>query len=170
GSTSLPTHYDSYVWDMTSNTVTPTNAYPMINADTLEPTSETLSVGLDTHFPRNANPGSMNIMLAYDPTTSTSIPFHNTGDLALFGAKFMQNGERVVYYGFSGAVPRYSYTMVERSGAVVGKLADPNISDLIGWQDGVLYLSGTPGGPQTLNVLNTRTAGAAPSTLWTGDP
>ncbi len=162
--------YDSYVWDMTTNTVTPTNTYPMVNADTLQPTGETIAVGLDTHFPRHPNPGSMNVVLAYDPATSTSSPFYSTGDLALFGAKFIQNGERVVYYGFSGSVPRYSYTMVERSGAVVGNLTDPNISDVIGWQDGIIYLSGTPGGSQTLNVLNTRTAGTPPSAVWSSAP
>lgn len=170
-STSLPTHYDSYVWDTSTNVVTKTNAYPMVNADTLEPTGETVATGIDMQLAANANPGATNVLLAYDPATGMSAPFYTTSAVVMTTAKFIQNGERIVYSGFIAPSPQRHYTVVERSGTVVGDLTDPTISNLIGWQDGLIYVSNPVGGAQSLNVLNTRNGlNSPPDIAWTAAP
>ncbi|HLY29321.1 MAG TPA: hypothetical protein VKQ72_23450, partial [Aggregatilineales bacterium] len=161
--------YDTYAWDTSAHTVAATNAYPMVNADTLETTGETVAVGADSRFPANTNPGATNVLLAYNSATGTSAPFYTTNAVSMVDAKFIQNGERIVYSGVNPPTPQRHYTVIQRDGTMVGDLSDPNISDVIGWQDGVIYLSGAPGAAQTLYILNTRTGlSTPPEVAWTG--
>jgi chitinase len=160
---------DSYVWDMSANTVTAAPTYHPLAGDVFDPTGETLMTSGDS-------------LLAYDPTTGKNIPFYSyaaQGQGALLGPRFIQNGELIGYsslYTVSEPDPTNpgtgqmqgleTFTVVDRSGMLVGVLPDPHVRDAIGWQDGLIYLSAAETKPYTLKILNTRNGLAATPTVF----
>ncbi len=169
-------HYESYTWNTTTNTLTPDAAYPSLGTATLTTTGETISLTVDSRFPScNCSPFySTNALGVYDTATRSTFPFYTTADKLIYFVTFIQNGERVLAHLSGGENSNVDQLVIlERSGQVVATMPpEVKVGNVIGWQDGFLYmpiLGDSSAAPQLLEV-NTRTGANTGKVVWQGAP
>lgn len=165
--------YPSFVWHITSNTVTPTLIYAGVQTDSFAPTGEVIMAVIDTRLNNSAENfryGQINALHVYDPLTSTRYPFYNAVDLWLFPPLFIQNGERILVGGSDATGTFVAWAVLERDGKLVGVLPIAHTTwEALGVGDGFIYLATdpTPDAPTVeVRLVNTREQINAGRMIW----
>ncbi len=170
--------YDGFIWNITTNSVNPTDLYVTPDNDTLTLTGEMITTVSDTRFPNSSDPLTgfpvNNTLRVFQPVSGMrSIVTSFTG---MYNARFIQGGERVGFIQYQstpdGSTQQALYVL-ERSGAIVGPVQGAplvNITSLIGVLNGFLFTQGSSGrsGGTTLYYVETRaTSGIFSATpIW----
>jgi hypothetical protein len=163
----------SFVWDTTTSTVSPSIAYNTFGGDTLLMTGEYIVTMYDDAFAVSADPNAFpfiqfNTIQVYDPTLGGIFPFYSDGEASLYGARFVQNGERVATYGQRS--DGSSFLMVlERDGFWVGESGVPVLS-MQGVFNGLVFTTNDPvfaAAPGVTTLYYTETRAGLPATVGT---
>ncbi|MBI5671655.1 MAG: SH3 domain-containing protein [Chloroflexi bacterium] len=183
--TEAASRYDSYTWDLNTNTLTLNPAFPGLDADMLPATGETVMTLNDDRLP-NQGASFMffqaNSLHVYDPFAAARFPFYNAPAETLFSPEFIQNGELILVNASPASGETSQWRVVRRDGSVVGTLpASILMNDVAGVPDGFIYTTDTFNpGSTTLVHVNTRDgldagvpvwssqAGASPVIAWAG--
>ncbi len=163
--------YDGYIWNITTNSVNPTDLYLTPDNDTLPQTGEMITTLSDERFPNSSDATTgfpvNNTLHVFQPESGErSVVTAFTG---MYYARFIQGGERVgfIQYQTTGAGETLQVLYVlERSGAIAGPVQGvpaANITSLAGILNGFLFTQGGGGKENgtTLYYVETRAAGSA---------
>jgi hypothetical protein len=162
----------SFVWDTTTSTVTPSVAYTTFG-DTLLMTGEFITNAFDPSFPTSTNPDAFpfvqfNTLQVYDPVIGGIFPFYAEAESSLYSARFVQNGERIAAAA-TRADGSSALLLLERDGTLLGETGAP-ISSLQGVFDGFVFTTmetpfvSTPGATA---LYYTETRAGLPATAGT---
>ena len=127
-----------YVWNTRSNTISPTQAYTTLHADTFWPADEVVQAEYLRQWPAaNQQP---NVLTVYIPTIDQRIPiYHAAGGTVLF-ARFIAHGENILASTINASgLPEWR--IISRDGrASQWQTAHRGIiSSIMGTADGFLY-------------------------------
>lgn len=177
--------YDSYTWNLNTNTLTTNAAFPSLDADIFPATGETVMAFDDSRLP---NQGSSfmffqaNSLHVYDPIAGARFPFYNTATESLVMPHFVQNGELILVNAGTASGETDQWRLIRRDGSLVGTLSTAvTINDVAGVPDGFVYTTEAFNpGSTSLVFVNTRDgldagvpvwssqAGASPNIAWVG--
>lgn len=137
----------TYQWNITSGKLARSGAYPSnVDADTYDPTGETISAFPDARLPNcgcvcSAMGTPSNALSVYDPTTKMHFPFFTAADATFLQPIFGEDGQLILVTAQGKASitallpsslpgPKYEFKMgtkttwvVSRAGRLVGKLS-----------------------------------------------
>jgi len=177
--------YDTYTWNIDTDALIKTLAFPSLDSDLFVPTGEMVMSLPDERLPNQSAAFTFfqaNTLHVFDPLTGGRFPFYNAPGLTLFSPQFIQNGELIVVNS-SDASGAFQWTVVKRDGTDVGALPTSTaINDVAGVGDGFIYTTDTfSPGATTLVYVDTRDGldagvpvwtseqGATPIIAWAGD-
>lgn len=117
--------YENYQWNLVTNTVTPSVAYPSPSADTLLTTGEVVTPFSDDRFPDQDEflmmGWQMNTLHVYDPVTQARWPFFARADWGLGSVHFVNNGAYVLTRFGVMSTDEIQWALIDRNGALVGQ-------------------------------------------------
>jgi hypothetical protein len=126
--------YPSYTWNLTSGSVTASDIYVSLDADTLPLNGEVVMSLSDSRFPNHTEAETgyplTNTLQVYDPASSARYPFYSSTAGSLFWPRFIEGGERIVAGIYDSAASDRSWQVLERSGVVSGSLGRPRPKQL----------------------------------------
>ncbi len=161
----------AYDWKLDSNDLTLNPVFTSLDSDRFNDTNEVIMTAEDDRLQNTkaAFPLSQtNSIQVYEALTGARFPFLNLPDATLQSPRFIQNGERILV-DTATADGRYAWTVVERSGTVVGTLPTAiTLNEAKGVADGFVYTTDTfAAGARTLVYVDTRTGLNAGVPIWT---
>jgi hypothetical protein len=168
--------YDSFAWNLDTNTLTKNAALAGLSGDTLDSTGEIIMPLSDTRLPSQPQLFTFgfqaNTLQVYSPANNLRFPFFNAFDQSLSAATFIQNGELILFSGASPTDTQTTWYVARRDGTLVGTLPKAiTMNDVHGVPDGFIYTTAdfTPGAI-TLIYANTRGGLNAGVPIWTSEP
>lgn len=177
--------YDSYTWNLDTNTLTTNAAFPSLDADVFPATGETVMAFSDDRLPNQSAEFiyfQANALHAYDPIAGARFPFYNAAAESLYSPRFVQNGELILTNASDASGETSQWRLIRRDGSLVGTLSTAvTINDVAGVPDGFVYTTEAFNpGSTSLVYVNTRDgldagvpvwssqAGASPNIAWVG--
>ncbi|MEP6984820.1 MAG: SH3 domain-containing protein [Chloroflexota bacterium] len=162
----------AYDWKIDTNDLTLNSVFTSLDSDRLSDTNEVIMTAEDDRLQNQKVSFPVfqaNSIQVYEELTGARFPFFNLPDATLQTPRFIQNGERILV-DTATADGRYAWTVVERSGAVVGTLPTAiTLTEAKGVADGFVYTTDTfAAGARTLVYVDTRTGLNAGVPIWTG--
>ena len=162
----------AYNWTVDSNALTLNPIFTSLDSDRYPATDELVMTAADNRLANQAASFPFfqaNSLQVYQTLTGARFPFFNLADATLQTPRFIQNGERVLV-DTATADGRYAWTVIERSGAVVGTLPTViTVNEVEGVNDGFVYTTDTfSPGARTLVYVDTRGGLNAGVPVWTG--
>ncbi|MBI1276752.1 MAG: SH3 domain-containing protein [Anaerolineaceae bacterium] len=161
----------AYDWKLDSNELQLNPVYTSLDSDRFNDTNEVIMVAADDRLENQKTAFPVfqaNSIQVYQAVTGARFPFFNLPDATLQTPRFIQNGERIMV-DTATADGRYAWTVVDRSGAVVGTLPTAiTLNEAKGTADGFVYTTDTfAPGARTLVYVNTRNGLNAGVPIWT---
>ncbi len=159
---------DSYLWNLLTNNVTLSPAFPSLDGDTFSLTGEVVISAADDRLPGVAIQNAANSLQAFLPQSGERFPFFAGAGQAFSRPRFIQNGELILVDSVDEA-QRYAWLVIGRDGQTIGQIpAAAQIDDVRGVGDGFIYTTTqfTPGAT-TLVYVNTRDGLDAGIPIWT---
>ena len=170
-----PLTNESYVWNLLTNAVSPTNRYPSPTSDRFAPTGEIVMPTFNERLPNRLEtlpfPFQLNAIEVYDPSLGGRFPMFTVETWSFGATNFVQNGERILAAAFDVTSDNVQFPLLERNGALVSNLAinTDSSQSVRGTADGFVYTSNTTGAGGNLTALlyvQTRNAIGAPQLVW----
>ncbi|MCA0458630.1 MAG: SH3 domain-containing protein [Chloroflexi bacterium] len=163
--------FKAYDWTVDSNALTQNPIFTSLDSDRHAATDELVMTTADNRLANQAASFPFfqaNSLQVYETLTGARFPFFNLADATLQTPRFIQNGERVLV-DTATADGRYAWTVIERSGAVVGTLPTVmTLNEVEGVGDGFVYTTDTfSPGARTLVYVDTRGGLNAGVPIWT---
>lgn len=161
----------AYDWNVATNTLSLNSIFSSLDSDRFANTDEMVMTAADTRLENQQASFPFfqaNSLQVYEALTGARFPFFNRADATLQSPRFIQNGERILV-DTATADGRFAWTVVERSGALVGTLPTAiTITEVHGVADGFIYTTDAfAPGARTLVYVDTRSGLNAGVPIWT---
>ncbi len=184
--------YDSYHWNLLTNVITPSTAFPSVFTDAFLPTGEIVMATFDERLPNRIAqlplPYQLNALQVYDTNSRQRLTFFASEAWTMGQTNFIEGGKRILSNAYQFDTEDNLWVVIERDGSLAGYMPiEPSVTDSIrGVQGGFLYTSyitGVTGENENVALLYVETTlgfstgrpvwfseiGSYPKLVWASD-